>query len=1063
MYKRQPYAASIDDVINNNFDPKVDPLFNEIAKENKNVALVGTQGEILQNKALLVDALHTNAEGTSIYNQSVIDALSQFKNEVPSSAPQDIAQVQKTNTVATTPSVITQAAANQTSIQDTLKNQILGQGKTSLWSGEGFGSAEANAADMAKILAGIGITDISQFGQIEKVIPAQEQQFETGDGFTTVLVPEHTVTTFGNKVTGQEVPNTYGERQGGNFFGGTYAGSGNTGYGVQFDAAGNPVFYTQGASSKDASLVPLVQMALMATGAGGALGNALLGAGASPIAAGALGNAIIGGTGSYLTGGDALKGALLGGAGGALSGYLQSGPIDASNMTSTQFNDALETQLIKEMQGIGLSNDQISQWLENASAADIASVTSKIPVTNASDNLVVEAAKTPITANALIDTLAQIPTVVATGTRTPENLSPDTLNAVTSILSGGTAATPNVEVTGIKEKPSSITDLITAPIVIPANLDVPTIPTTTTDLSTSDKLKIAQIGLGAAGLLGAGAAVAGGGGGGSTQYPIVDVPSTWTTPPKTTVAGGGVGGGTTQLTPINFGDRNLLIGTQWEKFLDPNYGKIPQPTQYAQPSNMSYGNLMDILSNKQGTTPASSLSINDIISGIQNQYVPKTTENVATTSANAGLSRFGTSPLPQSVMQSIIGTGATTGLPTAPAKTATTTANTVQNLIQTLQGGPVQTNAATNAGMFQKVYDPVTGREFNSPAQAAQYGVTNYVTSLPSNIPLPATTQNAVNAWLAQSGNEGKTVDQALDAIASTYGLTGAQLRNYEIQGTLRSAESQQAQNAVSTASGGLSPEQLISKLQAYKANPPKTAQEFADQNALYADYANRYANSSYNYANMGGVPQDLSLKPAPFLPTTYTGYAAPISQYLSSTNQMTPTFTQMQDILTQKPEINLAFQNVLAANPNAFTGGNSITEATINNLASDINKFGTSTALKNFYIQQQNLLGDTSSRDMTNPQYAALQKQIMAQTEKVSDPLWNTMAKAGIGENKISSFWRDPTTGLGIGINESGNSLMYFDRDGRPLSSSVTSDLAQNAAKYGINTTGFTGLAQPA
>jgi len=92
-----PYAASINDVVTNNFNPNVDQIFNEIAKENSNVALVGTQGEILQNKALLIDALHTNAAGTAIYNQSVIDALSQFNNEVPSSTPQDIAQVDSRN------------------------------------------------------------------------------------------------------------------------------------------------------------------------------------------------------------------------------------------------------------------------------------------------------------------------------------------------------------------------------------------------------------------------------------------------------------------------------------------------------------------------------------------------------------------------------------------------------------------------------------------------------------------------------------------------------------------------------------------------------------------------------------------------------------------------------------------------------------------------------------------------------------------------------------------------------------------------------------------------------
>lgn len=96
-----PYAASIQDVQNNNFNPDVDPLFKQIANENKNVALVNTQGEILKNKSLLVDALHTNAEGTAIYNQSVIDALSQFKNEVPPSTPQAITQVQKTGAIPT--------------------------------------------------------------------------------------------------------------------------------------------------------------------------------------------------------------------------------------------------------------------------------------------------------------------------------------------------------------------------------------------------------------------------------------------------------------------------------------------------------------------------------------------------------------------------------------------------------------------------------------------------------------------------------------------------------------------------------------------------------------------------------------------------------------------------------------------------------------------------------------------------------------------------------------------------------------------------------------------------
>lgn len=133
-----------------------------------------------------------------------------------------------------------------------LKQQILAQGTASRWTGQGHGSADANAADMARILADTGITDIKQFGKIEKVIPAHEELQSDGEsGDVRVMVPERKETTFGNKLTGQAVPNTYSERQQGNFFGGTFAGKGNTGYGVQFDAKGNPVFYTQGASSND--------------------------------------------------------------------------------------------------------------------------------------------------------------------------------------------------------------------------------------------------------------------------------------------------------------------------------------------------------------------------------------------------------------------------------------------------------------------------------------------------------------------------------------------------------------------------------------------------------------------------------------------------------------------------------------------------------------------------------------------------------------------------------------------------------------------------------------------
>ena len=204
------------------------------------------------------------------------------------------------------------------SAQDKLLEQILGQGLTGKWSGQGFGSAEANAKDMARILSEIGITDIKQFGKVpiyepaevklgsqgkiaketpdggefyienqvgfnEDLMPVYDRQYidksqlepiygrsvgsgTMGDfGETSVfeaLNPSQIVMKdgqavykardgFGNKLTGQAVPRTYGDNQTGNFFGGTFAGKGNTGYGVQFQPDGTPIFYTQGGSSND--------------------------------------------------------------------------------------------------------------------------------------------------------------------------------------------------------------------------------------------------------------------------------------------------------------------------------------------------------------------------------------------------------------------------------------------------------------------------------------------------------------------------------------------------------------------------------------------------------------------------------------------------------------------------------------------------------------------------------------------------------------------------------------------------------------------------------------------
>ena len=200
-----------------------------------------------------------------------------------------------------TPVVSQAKPAPSADVINKLTQQILSRG-TANWSGEGLGSAQANAADMAKILAGIGITDVNQFGKFTQtgisvevrpdgrggfvddkgkaVNPSLvQEQTQSGEGgeFTSYTAPVGTQEVFGNKVTKQAVPETYGERQTGNFFGGTFAGKGNTGYGVQFDAQGNPIFYTQGASSADVAGNPIVALALAVVlpGIGTAIGETL--------------------------------------------------------------------------------------------------------------------------------------------------------------------------------------------------------------------------------------------------------------------------------------------------------------------------------------------------------------------------------------------------------------------------------------------------------------------------------------------------------------------------------------------------------------------------------------------------------------------------------------------------------------------------------------------------------------------------------------------------------------------------------------------------------------------
>ena len=664
-----PYAKSIDDVINNNFDPTVDKIFTDIAKENKNVALVGVQGEILQNKNLLVDALHTNAEGTAIYNQAVIDSLSQFKNTVPSSTPQAIAQVQQTNTVATTPPVITQAAASPVVAQSLAKAIPTARGTVI----EGDNIEEQ-------------IAGVPQVVYETRVDPNNKANWETY-----------------NPKTG-EVINS-----------GTFAGGGDQG----LLRAAAPVI------GLAASTVGLPFITSLLSGATGLTGSALAGATGATIGAGT--QAVTGGSAQ-----DIARAALLGGGGAYLGSqvndYLkyQDIPVDFNTMTQDQINDALDVNFRNDLARAGMTDAQIKSFLANpasvydATQAVTEAATQPVAVsTPVLDSVNVTGANTSL--NNVLSTIgATTPAVTVTAPKTqqqidqaaldlvnsqlsanvgtPTNLANVTVtgdrpattqeivNAITATLpnitstqaqtiaqqvitsnkpvttqdvitaisatlpaltTGTTLPTSNLPTTTITaQKPVTTQDIVNAIIATTPAVTLPTTPattlptttvtaqrptavgdtlgtfpstlvstpatTTTTPTKETDPLKVAQLALATAGLLGAGSALSSSGT--PTGFDVVPVPASWANPPAPSVAP------YRPLAPINFGNRNLLMGTQWEKFLDPNYGQVPEPVQYSQPSNLSYNDLMGILGSRQGMPSASSLSINDVISGIQNQY-----------------------------------------------------------------------------------------------------------------------------------------------------------------------------------------------------------------------------------------------------------------------------------------------------------------------------------------------------------------------------------------------------------------------------------------------------------
>ena len=149
----------------------------------KNTVLEDTSDSYIPPTGALaqVTAPVTNtAATTGALNQVTTPATNNVAATVPAATTLNAAQKVElaNNTAATTPATVAVQLQGQTynvnaTDVNNVKNQILAQGTTSKWTGEGFGSADANAEAMAKNLVASGVTDINQVAMIDKKVDAQ--------------------------------------------------------------------------------------------------------------------------------------------------------------------------------------------------------------------------------------------------------------------------------------------------------------------------------------------------------------------------------------------------------------------------------------------------------------------------------------------------------------------------------------------------------------------------------------------------------------------------------------------------------------------------------------------------------------------------------------------------------------------------------------------------------------------------------------------------------------------------------------------------------------------------
>jgi hypothetical protein len=487
----------------------------------------------------------------------------------------------------------------------------------------------------------------------ETITPVDSATVKFVDGKTLGVIG----TTFGNKETGQPIVRGSGrwQSQGGDdLFSGTGEGSGNTGYRVQFNPDGSPVFYTTAGSSRDSFLsdiAPVLGLGLAFVpglqGVAASLGTAL---GASAAVAPALGNAIIRGALAEATGGDFLKGAALSAVGSFVPGVntsisdalgggavadMAAGSLTGGALSSLAGGDFTQGALIGGAgAGIkGLESDLRQEQFDTAmTESGLAGQTATSPSDFIQEPVTVE----PPTINEIINSLQPFkPDYSLSSPEMVPGLKPDVIDTSgyqigSEDYSLGDMANADV-VDGF-----GLTPNLSAPIGDPnsfINQPAPQINYTLpefTDLPPVDNsAELAALGVAKTLLPAAIAAIAANNAApeeaAPTGFGIVPIPGDWRSPEYNQQF--------TPSAPIDFGSLELLRGTQFENpafqpqtnyslsdvINSMNNQSMPFVQQYQIPMQSTVGN-NDII----GSLNGNQVSIADIIAGIQSQYGQKT-------------------------------------------------------------------------------------------------------------------------------------------------------------------------------------------------------------------------------------------------------------------------------------------------------------------------------------------------------------------------------------------------------------------------------------------------------